>query len=294
MAELSELSPEAVLKQVADALPEEARGNVIIVGSLAAAYWLFRGKGAYGIRTKDVDSVLSPHFAAVEKGMKIAANLLSAGWKPKTDGEFGKPGTKATPDQQLPAMRLYPPTGGGWFFELLTEPLSENQTTRTFTRFSVGGVGDYGLPSFPFTGIATFDAKETEFLIRCARPEMMALANMLEHAEIGPDLVKDTGLRRSNKDLGRAIAILRLSDMREAEDWPRAWLHAIQDRFPSRWRELASRAGQGVRALIASEPDVSEAVVMCNSGLLARNRVDPVQLRATGRQLLALTERLRG
>ena len=39
---MSMISPREVLKQIASALPEECRGSVIIIGSLAAGYHYFR------------------------------------------------------------------------------------------------------------------------------------------------------------------------------------------------------------------------------------------------------------
>lgn len=48
------LSPSEVLAQVAQALPTNVRGHVIIVGSLAAAYHFFAGDRERAIRTKDV------------------------------------------------------------------------------------------------------------------------------------------------------------------------------------------------------------------------------------------------
>jgi len=40
--EAKEVSPRKVLAEVAAAVPPDVHPNIIIIGSLAAAYWLFR------------------------------------------------------------------------------------------------------------------------------------------------------------------------------------------------------------------------------------------------------------
>jgi hypothetical protein len=59
--EPKEVSPKKVLAQVASAVPNTVHQNIIVIGSLAAGYGLFKDRDAYGVRTKDVDCVLSPH-----------------------------------------------------------------------------------------------------------------------------------------------------------------------------------------------------------------------------------------
>ena len=54
------LTPRDMLRQVAQAIPEDVRSEIIIVGSLAAAYQLLRDSGQV-VRTKDVDAMLTPH-----------------------------------------------------------------------------------------------------------------------------------------------------------------------------------------------------------------------------------------
>jgi len=81
LATTAELSPRDVLKQVAEAIPEDLRGGVIVVGSLAAAYWLF-GDQKRSVRTKDVDAVLSPRETAAVVGPQIANRLLGTGAPP--------------------------------------------------------------------------------------------------------------------------------------------------------------------------------------------------------------------
>ena len=68
--------------------------------------------------------------------------------------------------------------------------------------------GHFGLPTFRFIFITAFNTLAAGDLGICnARPEMMALPNLLEHPEIKPDrmsdLFADRAIRRSNKDFGR-------------------------------------------------------------------------------------------
>jgi hypothetical protein len=57
------IAPSVVLEQVARALPDDFRENVIIIGSLAAAYHFFANDRKLQVRTKDVDCLLAPRNA---------------------------------------------------------------------------------------------------------------------------------------------------------------------------------------------------------------------------------------
>jgi hypothetical protein len=52
------ITPAKVLAQVAQAIPEDLRADIIIVGSLAASYHLLKDS-AQSVRTKDVDGMVS-------------------------------------------------------------------------------------------------------------------------------------------------------------------------------------------------------------------------------------------
>lgn len=283
---LHEVSPRQVFKKIAAAIPKPLHHNIVVIGSLAAGYQLLQPGDTEQVRTKDVDCVLAPRITAVDSGRTVAEKLLAAGWRPRTEDEHGKPGNSKTPENDLPAVRLYPPDSKDWFIELMTVPEPGRETGKRWSRLELSS-GHYGLPSFDFTGIAAFDAKPTEFGIACARPEMMALSHLLEHREFKPVLIHGTKIKRCNKDLGRALAIAWLSGPEVFENWVAPWGKAIRKCFPSpRWAALARNAGAGLRELLAHPDDLQQATDTCSNGLLAHRRVTVENLQVTGERLL--------
>ncbi len=284
--EAQEVSPRKVLAEVAFTIPPEVHPHVVIIGSLAAAYLLFHGDETLGVRTKDIDCVLSPYIKAVESGKIVAETLLARGWQPMAEGEFGKPGSLDTPTEALPAVRLYPPNSTQWFLELLTEPMSGNHKANEWTRLPLSSGDHYGLRSFEFIGLAIFEAEPTEYGLRCARPEMMALTNLLAHRDFSEALIEGTPYKRRNKDLGRVLAIAALSRSDDIEKWHEQWGKAVQHCFPFRWNELAATAGNGLRRLLTSDEDLQEATDLCAISLLSGRNFTAEQLKDVGQRVM--------
>ena len=72
------ITPRDVLRQVAQAIPEALRGDIIIVGSLAASYQLLRDAEQV-VRTKDIDAMIAPHARAVVSATRVTDRLLGEG-----------------------------------------------------------------------------------------------------------------------------------------------------------------------------------------------------------------------
>jgi hypothetical protein len=278
-----------ILAKVAESVPHECLPNIIIIGSLAAGYHFFGKDKDLFVRTKDIDGLLRPRNRAVESGRAVAEKLLAGGWRPKEDGAHGEPGNKDTPDNQLPAVRLHPPDTTEWFIELLTEPEAGDSGDRRWLRLELPN-GHFGLPSFTYLGLTTYKPTETPFGLFCARPEMMALANMLQHPSIGSErmsaLIESREIKRANKDLGRVLALAWLSGTEHVERWPAEWAEALKNRFPNSWQQLAAHAGDGIRALVARPEDLEEATFTCKNGLLAAKQVSEEQMRIVAERLV--------
>ncbi len=285
--------PAEVLGNIAQAVPADCRNKLILIGSLAIGY-LYRDQlKKMAVRTKDADCLLSPRVAAIDAGIAITEQLIAAGWEYKPMSKHKHPGTKDTPDKDLPAVRLCPPDSKDWFIELLTVPENPQNRGQHWIRLATRR-GHFGLCSFGFLSLTDVDPILTDLGIRIARPEMMALANLLEHPIIKPDTMS-TGfagrmdIKRSNKDLGRALAIGRLAigqDEDSLSKWPMHWQKALKKRFPDEWRKLASHSGDGLRALLASDLDLEQALYTCANGLLASRPPSLTQLRVAGDRLL--------
>jgi hypothetical protein len=289
------LSPAAVLQQVAAALPEDCREHVIIIGSLAAGYYFFARDGARAVRTKDVDCMFSPHAKAVAAAAAVTQRLLASAWTPRDDATWGKPGTADQLPEDLPLVRLRPPVtaadaGTAWFLELLSAPPAASGPVvgKQYERV-VTDQGHYAICSFGYLALAEWNPVQTEAGIRIARPETMALANLLHHPVIGPELVSGTNWRRSNKDLGRVVTLAFLTRLlrpgAEWDAWAPTMAQALRETFPAQAAALARRARQGLDALMASPGDLAQALVISNRGLLAGFEVDEVAFRATARTL---------
>jgi hypothetical protein len=291
---LQPIQPATVLREIAEAVPADCRNNLIIVGSLATGYHYRDQLEGMAVRTKDADCLLSPRVAAIEAGVTITDRLLDAGWQFKGTPNHAQPGTANTPEAELPAVRLSPPGASDWFIELLTVPANPSDRGQRWARLATHH-GHFGLCSFGFLCLTDLDPILTELGLHIARPEMMALANLLEHPVIKTETMSGgfagrMDIKRSNKDLGRVLAIGRLAIGRDEDallGWSGLWRTALQKRFPDEWRELSRRVGQGLRALLASELDLEQALYTCANGLLASRPPTLEQLRIVGNRLLA-------
>jgi hypothetical protein len=242
-----------------------------------------------------VDCVLAPFQTAVSAGQNISRQLIDAGWQQRKGDDQLQPGNAVTPVDQLPAVRLYPPgvnpeSEEAWFIELLTVPESTEVEGRKWTRLPLDE-GHFGLPTFRFISITAFNALPAGDLgIHYARPEMMALANLLEHPEIKSDrmsgLFAGRSIKRSNKDLGRVLAIATLADLNDYRPWATSWQQALQTCFPDEWQTLSLRVGNGLRALLESPSDLEEAHHTCLNGLLASQPPTLDALRAAGERVI--------
>ena len=104
-------------------------------------------------------------------------------------------------------------------------------------------------------------------------------------------LIGGRRIKRSNKDLGRVLALAYLAEARQEDSllaWPRVWAAALQSRFPTTWRSLVPNVGSGLRQLIQSEneADLDEARHTCEYGLLVSQAPTLKLLEVTGKRLL--------
>ena len=286
------VAPATVLKEIAEAIPADCRGNLIIIGSLAAGYHFFGNNPKLLVRTKDADCLLSPRIRALPAGIAITERLFQESWKYHPTEEFPVPGDATTLDSNLPVVRLDPPGGTGWFIELLTVPESAADRKKRHIRVETA-FGHFSLCSFGFLSLANYEPILTPLGIYIAQPKMMALANLLEHQTIGTEtmsgLIGGREIKRSNKDLGRVLAIARLSIAQDEDalvQWPAEWRRALRDRFSDDWRDLAGRAGAGLRSLLGNPNDLDEARHTCEWGLMASQAPSLRELAETGKRLL--------
>ena len=295
---MNHIKPKEVLEKVVDAIPEDCRENIVVIGSLAAAYAYFGNNNKMSVRTKDVDCLLRPFKEATKKGQMIARQMLDAGWKQRLLGEFTGPGTADTPDDKLPAIRLYPPdinseVGNPWFIELLTEPESPKDKGKKWARIIIEE-GHFGLPTYRYLSIATFLPEKIDDLgIYYSRSEMMVLANLLEHPEIKPDIMstkfEGRKIKRSNKNLGRVLAVGFLAQqggLKDFRSWGLEWKEALKYCFPDEWKTLVHDVRKGLIALLNSDQDMNEAHHTCVYGLLNSYGPTEEDLREVGDRIL--------
>lgn len=248
-----ELDADALLRRVAARIPAELRPNIVVIGSIATA-WAFRDVAHTAmVATKDIDLLLRPSVSAVTTAEALGRQLLAEGWQPRFPNGMTR-GTHATPTGELPALRVAPPCGeGGWFVELLCEPLPTQAERKQWRRFTTSQ-GDFGLPSFRYMPVAIHAAPESPQGLRIALPANMALAHLLEHAE--PDRTPIAGLPgnppRFVKDVGRAVALWWLAAQQSpmaSREWSVQWNDALQALFPEAVRQCRVQAKAGLTAL---------------------------------------------
>ncbi|MCE9581678.1 MAG: hypothetical protein K8T20_04085 [Planctomycetes bacterium] len=282
------LDPQALVPRIAAGIPSGLRKHAYLVGSLAAA-WHYREQLRFrAIRTKDADVVIQPVGAAKEIA-RIAQSLRKKGWRWLNIDERG-PGTAATPEDELAAIRLTPPTGDDdYFIEFLGLPEVEQSASKRWVRVILKE-GHFGVPCFRFMGVTARNLRLAVGGLKYADPAMMALSNLLSHPKIGnaemSSPINGRKCLRSAKDLGRVLAFARLQSRAELSLWKDPWLEALRAAFPKSWRKMGAGVGAGVRELLSHRRGLDDALWTAGHGLLVGMNVTAENLRGLGLQLL--------
>jgi hypothetical protein len=256
------LDAHSILERVAERIPDAVRSNIVVIGSIAAA-WAFRDvSGTASVATKDIDLLLRPSIDAVVKAEEVGRALFDAGWEPNYPQGWS-PASASTPEDQLPALRLSPPAGDPWFVEFLAEPTNDQQTRKHWRRMQTDN-GHFGLPSFRYMRVAVHDAERTPFGLHVVRPASMALANLLEHAQPDRTEVRNLGQPRYVKDVGRSVALWWLAQQRTvpaADAWLSAWRNAFDALYPGRSNEYIAAAALGLESIASRLQDAHSIAV---------------------------------
>jgi hypothetical protein len=77
-------------------MPESIRGDIIVIGSLAAGYHFFANDVDAAVMTKDIGCLLSPNVRAVENSKAVTERFLSEGWRLRLCEGFERPGGAET------------------------------------------------------------------------------------------------------------------------------------------------------------------------------------------------------
>ncbi len=124
------LDPKLTLDLIAAAVPRELHANLLVAGSVAAAYHHRDAIGPQGIATKDADVIVQP-VGAIDECRSIATRLLDGGWR-RTDDCYPKrrdePARGSAPCSRT--MRRWT--------RLITRPASGSSAVRTSMSPSCG------------------------------------------------------------------------------------------------------------------------------------------------------------
>lgn len=282
---MANLDPKGLLDLIGAHVPSELKPNILIIGSLAAAYHYREKLTGGAVNTKDADLVVRP-AGAIKECQSIAQKLLDKGWRPTPKC---KPSLEETPADQMWLIRLFPPSSDAYFVEFLGFPQHEQSELKKWVKIQLAS-GWYALLSFKFLGLTQFGSLQAHNGISYAAPAMMALSNLLSHPRFDDakmsEKIGGRELRRSAKDLGRVIALAKLGGREETETWPEKWESALRGVFPREYRELAQVAGNGFREMLTDKDALDEARHAVDVGLLAGQQITNEQMKGFGDRLV--------
>ena len=281
---MTRLDPVELFDRIAKDIPAALHSNIIVTGSLAAAYEFHTKLEGQAVNTKDADLIVHP--AGEEQNcVEITHNLLELGWT-RTDQCFPTP--TPIPEDGLRAIRLYPPTSNDYFVEFLNVPEIGQESDKKWIPLELSD-GWYGLPCFRFMGVVAIDPRESKSGLEYANPAMMVLANLLAHPAVGESRIESgtmKGLLRGAKDLGRIIALAHLAGRDETEEWVGPWINALETCFPNKFQELASTLGDGLREITVDNAAMDEAFKTTDIGLLSGMNVTVKNLQVIAERLM--------
>lgn len=281
------LVPKMIFEMITDHVPKDLHDNMLIVGSLAAAYHYREQLQTRAVNTKDADVVVQP-AGALRECKSIAERLLEENWRRYPGKCF--PMDEPEPADELRAIRLLPPESDAYYIELLGLPEPGQDERRKWIPIELDD-GWYGLPCFRYFAVLGIEPLRSDEGLLYGSPAMMALANLLAHPTVGHETMSEPiggrVLLRSAKDLGRVLALAWLAGADGIEEWVDPWRAALHGAFADESGELLARLGDGLRELLEDENALDQACHANEVGLLRGRGLGVEEHRAVGEQVIA-------